>query len=254
MSQHLLEAQPQDEDVPPMDDPLDQPEPLFDFFGLGQQANPAPFFDAPEPMHHELQQLEGGGWGLWIQGGANVAPTANEAAHQQGMLMNLNLPTEDQDILPFDLNAALEEELDEPTNPHPAPAQDQLIMQHSHGPQPSSMISRNSMECVADSAHALKSEETQQAPDALLQNLVLALPVDANLNLNEGATLLPQDLLQEIHDPVPLAAHQVQGVPNQHLQVGYVRTYGTLVADPVFEGFTVQMSPHKVPSADLFRF
>jgi hypothetical protein len=107
------------------------------------------------------------------------------------MLMNLNLPAKDQDMLPFDINAALEEELDEPANPHPALAQDQLIMQLSDGPQPSSMISRNSMECAADSARALESEENQQAPDALLQNLVLALPADANLNLNEGATLLP---------------------------------------------------------------
>jgi hypothetical protein len=47
MSQHLLGAQPQDGDVPPMDDPLD--------VGLGQQANLAPFFDALEPMHPELQ-------------------------------------------------------------------------------------------------------------------------------------------------------------------------------------------------------
>jgi hypothetical protein len=54
MSQNLLGGQPQDEDAPPLDDPFNQPEPPFDFFGLGQQAHPTPFFDAPEQLQPKL--------------------------------------------------------------------------------------------------------------------------------------------------------------------------------------------------------
>jgi hypothetical protein len=132
MSLHVLGAEPQDEEVPPMDDPFDLPDPPFDFFGLGQQANPAPFFDAPEP---EVQQLEGGGWGQWIQGGANAAPAATthvaNAAHnqdRQGMMMDLNILAEDQVMHHLDLNVPFEEEPNVHANPQPVPVLDQLVL------------------------------------------------------------------------------------------------------------------------------
>jgi hypothetical protein len=68
------------------------------------------------------------------------------------------------------------------------------------------MISENSVDSALCFTQALGCEEDHQTSDDLVQNLVLALPAGDNLN---PTALLPHDLLQEIHDPAPLGAHQV---------------------------------------------
>lgn len=109
------------------------------------------------------------------------------------------------------------------------------------------------MDNVSGLAQDLDLEEAQQDSDALLQNLVLALPAAANLDLNDEAALLPQGLLQEIQDLAPLGIHQEHGVHNQHLQVRFVKTYDSMVAGPMFGRFRMQLPSQKAPTADLFR-
>jgi hypothetical protein len=73
--QNLLGAQPSDEDLAPLDDPLAN-DPPFDFFGLGQPMNQ----NRPDLVMGDNvvnERPDNIGWGQWLAGVANVAPAAN---------------------------------------------------------------------------------------------------------------------------------------------------------------------------------
>jgi hypothetical protein len=70
----MLGAQPADEDPSPDNDPHDLNDPLFDFFGLGQQAQHDPFNNVDQDMEEEPHDVDN--WGQWLNGAPDAAPTA----------------------------------------------------------------------------------------------------------------------------------------------------------------------------------
>jgi hypothetical protein len=69
-------------------------------------------------------------------------------------------------------------------------------------------------------------------------NLVLALPAQPFMgDMEDGADLLPNDVLQAIQGPgIPKDQHD-QPQFDLNLQVGFVMTHDPIVADPIFERF-----------------
>jgi hypothetical protein len=116
----MLGALPGDEEEAPNDDPPFDPP--FDFFGLGQPANPPQFQTDLNNVIEEEQPDDINEWGPWLLGEANATPAAQLPQPDplgQDHLIDLNLLVgeEDQHPMDWDLNEVSDQDFENDEEP-----------------------------------------------------------------------------------------------------------------------------------------